>query len=551
LPATSRFTLTGTYNRKLGETTTGTINGRFETSKDITRLGRSAVGAGDQLGDIALERGVIRNSRTGIGHVGITLDGDVGSWHWTLLGNYDVSRDKNITQEPPDLLGEPDRSSSKNRNLDVQAIFSGSIFKLPAGDVSASLSAGYDFAQFTSRTSAPAGEDEAEHRRSRRSARAIVDFPVARQNGSLSSLGTLSVNINAGYDELSDFRGLSSLGYGLSWSPITAIRLSASVTDEEQAPSVEQLGGALLVTPNVRVFDYRNQETVDVTEVQGGNPLLRSGDRRIVKVGVTVRPPWLRDLTLLANYTRQHTLNGSGSLPAAAPEVEATFPQRFFRNEAGRLIRIDARPINFARAEREDLRWGFNLVKRLPGGSAGGSGLKEGMNDGEATEARGARAQVSLYHTWRFKDRLVLRDGLPALDFLNGSAFGSRGGRARHSLETDASIFRNGLGVRISANWQSRTFVRGRAGVAGREADLSFSGLATVDLRIFANITAGEGIAAGLPFLAGSRISLQVDNIFGERVSVRDQTGVTPISFQPAYLDPIGRSARISFRKRF
>jgi hypothetical protein len=32
---------------------------------------------------------------------------------------------------------------------------------------------------------------------------------------------------------------------------------------------------------------------------------------------------------------------------------------------------------------------------------------------------------------------------------------------------------------------------------------------------------------------------------------VRDNTGATPLSYQPASLDPLGRSVRISLRKMF
>jgi hypothetical protein len=40
-----------------------------------------------------------------------------------------------------------------------------------------------------------------------------------------------------------------------------------------------------------------------------------------------------------------------------------------------------------------------------------------------------------------------------------------------------------------------------------------------------------------------------VNNLLGARETVRDATGLTPISYQPGYLDPLGRSVRISFRK--
>jgi iron complex outermembrane receptor protein len=34
-------------------------------------------------------------------------------------------------------------------------------------------------------------------------------------------------------------------------------------------------------------------------------------------------------------------------------------------------------------------------------------------------------------------------------------------------------------------------------------------------------------------------------------VEVKDASGLTPYSFQPAFIDPLGRTWRISFRKLF
>jgi outer membrane receptor protein involved in Fe transport len=47
------------------------------------------------------------------------------------------------------------------------------------------------------------------------------------------------------------------------------------------------------------------------------------------------------------------------------------------------------------------------------------------------------------------------------------------------------------------------------------------------------------------------RVSLSVTNLFNRRQRVTDQTGEVPIGFQPAYLDPLGRTVRLSVRKLF
>ncbi len=44
-------------------------------------------------------------------------------------------------------------------------------------------------------------------------------------------------------------------------------------------------------------------------------------------------------------------------------------------------------------------------------------------------------------------------------------------------------------------------------------------------------------------------INVKVENILNDRIDVRDATGAVPNSFQPEYLDPLGRSIRLGIRK--
>ena len=86
---------------------------------------------------------------------------------------------------------------------------------------------------------------------------------------------------------------------------------------------------------------------------------------------------------------------------------------------------------------------------------------------------------------------------------------------------------------------------------ASPNGDLNFSDIAKVDLRLFADLGARRDLVAKHPFLRGARLSVALTNIFDQRIKVRDATGATPISYQPAYLDPVGRKITISFRKLF
>jgi hypothetical protein len=175
----------------------------------------------------------------------------------------------------------------------------------------------------------------------------------------MDAIGDLSANLNLNVEELSDFGTLTTIGYGLNWRPVSEVTLIASVTEEEGAPGIQQLGEPAIATPNVRIFDFVRGETIDITRIDGGNAALLADSRRVINFGANVRP--LEGLSIRANYTDTRIDNPIASFPAATSEIEAAFPDRFVRDAGGRLVSIDTRPVNFASSERRELRWGFDF----------------------------------------------------------------------------------------------------------------------------------------------------------------------------------------------
>ena len=53
------------------------------------------------------------------------------------------------------------------------------------------------------------------------------------------------------------------------------------------------------------------------------------------------------------------------------------------------------------------------------------------------------------------------------------------------------------------------------------------------------------------PWLAGTRVTFSVSNLLDAHQRVRDANGATPVTYQPAYLDPVGRTVRLNVRKLF
>jgi outer membrane receptor protein involved in Fe transport len=107
-------------------------------------------------------------------------------------------------------------------------------------------------------------------------------------------------------------------------------------------------------------------------------------------------------------------------------------------------------------------------------------------------------------------------------------------------------VIDNGVGIRLDGNWQSASHVTGDQTASG--GDLRFGELVTFDLRLFANMA---NRFRGQNWARGMRVSFTVGNLLNRRQSVTDGTGATPVAYQPAYLDPEGRTLMLSVRKIF
>ncbi len=183
-----------------------------------------------------------------------------------------------------------------------------------------------------------------------------------------------------------------------------------------------------------------------------------------------------------------------------------------------------------------------------PGGGFGGPGGFRGPGGGQG----GGRLTFSLYHTWHMTENILIAPGVAPLDLLNGDATGSSGGQPRHEVEARVGYMNNGIGARLGLDWESGTHVDGAlTGTGSGSSRLNFGSLATANLRIFANLGQMPALVKDHPFLRGARLSIGIDNIFNQRREVTDATGATPLRYQPGYLDPLGRTVSITFRKLF
>lgn len=560
LPKTERLAINGLISRNLVDDVSSTLNGRYEASEIRDLLGRGESGT------------LARDIDTRNAHLGTTLHGEVSKWLWTFTGNYDHLGTE-VATDMVDAFGARDRARSVNAFANANLVLSGSLLKLPAGPLSTTIRGGVELRDFSSTSLRGSADQQVDLSRDSGAFQINLNMPIfSRRSKNAALPGDLSVNANVELERLSDFGTLRTFGYGLNWSISAAFNFIVSATTEQSAPTMEQLGAPLLITPNVRTFDFTRQEVVDTTQISGGNPELRFDDRSVLRIGLNAKPISNTDLTFSVDYVSTRVEHPIASFPIVTPEIEAAFPERFTRDTGGRLVQIDGRPLNFEKADQEQLRWGVSFVRPLGAvepwmrtapvrtfsseaearAAAPVGSLVTMVQPGSAMARRmenmASRLYVSFYHTWQLQDTILARSGLPVLDLLNGAAIDILGGRRRHQLELQAGVFKKGVGGRVTVNWQSGTTLRNLGGEAG---DLSFSDLVTFNINLFANLEDHLGGPKAPRWLKGTRVTFGITNLLNTRQQVRDRLGSTPLSYQPAYLDPLGRLISFGLRKTF
>lgn len=472
----------------------------------------------------------------------LNLNGKVAGWQLNLGVNINRSWNENMVDNGVDLLGLQQQwddgllmpwddlgpewilqSSSRSRNdaMAVQGNVSRSLWQMPAGPVSLAISFGGN------RSSAQRhqnGEDFPAISRLQAQGRTTLSLPINRDGqGLLPMLGDLTLDMGVGIQRMSGSGGQNSWSFGLSHQPWSWLQLRGTWDYSDAAPSSEQLDGA--VEQNVqRIFDYARQEMAEILWISGGNPALRRGQRRSVMLNAAVRPT--SSLSYQLGYRASVAQFAIAGLPELTPVIEAAFPDRFFRDAEGRLIRVDARSINLERQSDSQIHHGltWNYSPKI-----GGSAL----------DAKAAwNIQTSLTHNMRLTSTLLIRSGVPLIDQLGGDS-----GQSRHSLSGQISVSRRAMGLTLQGNWASGGQLQG----ATEQGALRFKPPLTLNLSTFFEPDKWKKMS----WMKGVRFSLDVQNLTRQYRRIVREDGSVPVGFGRDDVDPIGRTIRFSVRKKF
>ncbi len=490
-------------------------------------------------------------------HLSASLDGALHGWTWSVAGNAQHALNATTTETGVDLSAAQGLLDADDSALDpfapltpellssrtddhatlrsdlgsLQFLAQGVIRELPAGELATSIKLGEEASRIQSYASVSGSAQDSSLFRNVASGLINVDIPLtSRKRGVLGAIGELAAYASLTVQQVSHFGSLDGFNAGLNWSPSERWYAGVSVTGDSAAPSLALVSSPDVLTPNVPLFDYIRGQTVAVTQLSGGNPGLLADHRRALSVNLSYRPLPDRNFTLNASFLASDTKNLSGPLPPATAASEAAFPDRYLRDAEGTLVEVDGRAVNLARENREPLRFGFNSYWPL----------------GPHASAARTALQFAIHDTWFLRDAILIRDGLPQVDLLNGGTTTSSGGQPRHQIDLQAGFSASGFGVRISDRWHGATTVEN----GSPASDLHFSQVMSANLRLFANL--GDAPAyRDASWAHGLRLVLAIDNVFNEHQDVHDGNGAIPVAYQSAYLDPLGRVVHLEARKMF
>ncbi|MEE4199435.1 hypothetical protein [Erythrobacter sp.] len=298
------------------------------------------------------------------------------------------------------------------------ATLRGPIAYLPGGELTATFDAGLDWQRIESTDTRTAFDTQLTRRRAATGANFVIPI-TSRRNGFADALGSFTLNLQAGLEDLSDFGLLGDYTVGLVWAPFDNLDLTATYIEREVAPSLGALGDPQIVNLNTPVFDFTTGETVLATVTTGGNPDLLAETQRDWKFAANWELPFWDDARFQVEYVRNRSDDVVSAFPQVTPEIEAAFPDRITRDAGGRLIALDRRQVTFAEARADRLNFSLNVNGSIGGGEdrregGGGGGPPQETRQSaspppaqQSTDGRGG--------FMAFRERLCAEDGLAML----------------------------------------------------------------------------------------------------------------------------------------
>ncbi|MEO0699597.1 MAG: hypothetical protein AAFY81_07745, partial [Pseudomonadota bacterium] len=294
-------------------------------------------------------------------YAGLTVASGLGPSTWTLTASYSDIGEATRTDLAA-LTGVVRETDLSRKNWQANALLNQRLADLAAGPMT--LTASFDARLERQDTTILEGlaQNQSAIARDTFTGGLNLEVPILAP---APIPGDFSLNGNVELRRLSDFGWLVTYGYGVRWKPVPSVRLLASVTHEEGAPALNDLGAPLVVTPDARLFDFASGDDTLASLITGGNRDLVTDNRRAVKLGVQWNPSEEPRIGVNVDYTTSRIDNEVRRFALLTQELENAFPNRVPRNAAGQLLAFDIRPLQVARGLRDEVRTAITFSQRL------------------------------------------------------------------------------------------------------------------------------------------------------------------------------------------
>jgi outer membrane receptor protein involved in Fe transport len=253
----------------------------------------------------------------------------------------------------------------------VSADASGTLFSLPAGDVSVAFGGDYIRNQASSTQDALAlarayavqnfqpfsGQRNVKEGFIEAGIPLLKDLPLAQK---------LELNAAGRYTDYSTSGSVKTWKVGITDQIFTDLRVRATLSHDIRAPTLTDLfsGGTLTQQP---VFDTLTNKTYPQYTNATGNPALKPEEADTTTAGVIYSPRFIPGLQLSVDYYRIN-LKGAISSVSAAQELafcnsgQAQYCQYIHRDASQAILSIDTVPVNVASLKTEG--WDFEVDYR-------------------------------------------------------------------------------------------------------------------------------------------------------------------------------------------
>jgi len=380
----------GNFSTRLGGRTSLSLNAAFQRNDSLRLQGLdtaflTAPGGATALRTLGEDDPLSVDTRSTTYSLGTTIDTRVADWQITATADANHAVSRSLIDRRADVSGLQaaaaagtlaldadlaalpdagfDRADTKTDTLTSLVTAVGRPVMLPAGELTVTVDTGYNFTRIESEDTRNPGVTTS-LKRGDLSAGINIGVPItSRREEFGDGIGDLSVNLQAGINELSDFGTLTDWTASVNWGITERLSFNVSRVVREAAPSLSQLGNPEIATFNVPVFDLSRNETVLATVISGGNPTLPAQNQRDWRFGVNWQLPEFTSAIQQGRFNielfKNHSEDVASGFPLLTPTIEAAFPGRVTRDAAGRISQIDQRPVTFAEQNSTRLQVGM------------------------------------------------------------------------------------------------------------------------------------------------------------------------------------------------